>query len=886
VGKTATMSLPGNLRYCSANQLSNNYPDKTTPIRLSFHFKPAIIDEVVNTRNKNKLYRCLQPISPKKNTPFNLRPRTLGGFRRGSSSEIMNIISPRTKSKINLFKKSETSTYINGDVFALTESAGNEQKHGSVYKKINTFKYGKRLKICCGVAIEPDLFLSIVNSHGGIEIIRKNRLWSAVKRDLKIKHPNTTSSNHLSRIYDDYENRGMFDNVVTEVIEIDDDISIISDTNSDRSKEHSWSSLPMSSLSAPISSSLSIQSTTSSDSNISSNFDDTRKKAKVVRTVNAIASVTTSTTTGSNNNHNNVISPPNVTIPKTAAYTFAIHELDEYNIMKSNAIGSFFITNSKDMNCNKIIFDHVKCTLTTTFVPIELNGVETVTVLKRQICIQFSPQIFEVVTHLHQSMVMFLDAVELGGDLLMKKHPNIMKELSLPLQVSSVFAASNNRNNYLSNTSSSTHYNYQNIPYKKNKCKQKTKNSNNTSSNMKKQEKVEDSSSSNDDSSSDSSTDEESNGEDDDEKEDSVRSKRSTSSSSSSSSSTDTISIAKSSPKKPREEKKDAVDFYSLYHKDMLSKYIVNSFQQKGKLGRSKLKKNLRTVEESVCFWCKDGGSVITCDCTPNFDKTKNKKLRCSKVYHDICLGFKVPEEEEAWNCPRHFCKLCADYAKYLCISCPTSFCKKHVFEDGKKSFFTPVQVNAWDQKEKYTGKRKYVICNCCANNECEGLKRGLIKRPLPRDHEYKLVEEKDEDEVMSTENPKLSSLSQKVNMKESSFDDLIGKEFKFLQKRKFDKKSNRDLINAIHVVPLGLTKSGVMKIKRKKQGGYWLLAVQVNHYGEVEGGRFKVRPSSLIPLDKNIRRYATSSLKRILCKEFADEKEVIRERKRRRTKF
>ena len=117
--------------------------------------------------------------------------------------------------------------------------------------------------------------------------------------------------------------------------------------------------------------------------------------------------------------------------------------------------------------------------------------------------------------------------------------------------------------------------------------------------------------------------------------------------------------------------KKDAIDFYALYHKDYLSRFIEEIPRVK------------KTVE-AVCFWCKDGGSVITCDCTPNFISGRDKKLRCPKVYHEVCLGFKVPETLKVWNCPRHFCKICADYAKYLCISCPSSFCRKHIYESVK----------------------------------------------------------------------------------------------------------------------------------------------------------------------------------------------------------
>ena len=55
---------------------------------------------------------------------------------------------------------------------------------------------------------------------------------------------------------------------------------------------------------------------------------------------------------------------------------------------------------------------------------------------------------------------------------------------------------------------------------------------------------------------------------------------------------------------------------------------------------------------------------------------------------------------------------------------------------------------------------------------------------------------------------------------------------------------------------------------------GAFLLAIQVNQYGEPEGKRLKIRPSTLIPLDKNSREYASASLRRKLCKELLNERD------------
>ena len=128
---------------------------------------------------------------------------------------------------------------------------GSEQGRQMKTKETKTHSNGKRLNIVCGVTIVPDIFLSIINSYGGIDDVRKQRLWPAVKRDLKIKYPSSASSNQLTRIYDDYESRGMFN-----IIDIDDSVSITSNDDDNNSK-HSWSALP---LASPISSSLSIGS--------------------------------------------------------------------------------------------------------------------------------------------------------------------------------------------------------------------------------------------------------------------------------------------------------------------------------------------------------------------------------------------------------------------------------------------------------------------------------------------------------------------------------------------------------------------------------------------------------------------------------------------------
>ena len=176
------MSLPGNLTYLTNNNNKNDIQHNddvkkkngmnSIPIRLSFHFKPAKIDGVNNTRNKSKLYHRLQPISPKKQTLLTIRPRTLKAIRRTSSGEVMKKFSPRTKKKINFVKKSETSfSYIinNTNNFLRDSSKtinGMNEKlvKQKKTKETKTHSNGKRLNIVCGVTIVPDIFLSIINS--------------------------------------------------------------------------------------------------------------------------------------------------------------------------------------------------------------------------------------------------------------------------------------------------------------------------------------------------------------------------------------------------------------------------------------------------------------------------------------------------------------------------------------------------------------------------------------------------------------------------------------------------------------------------------------------------------------------------------------------------
>jgi hypothetical protein len=86
----------------------------------------------------------------------------------------------------------------------------------------------------------------------------------------------------------------------------------------------------------------------------------------------------------------------------------------------------------------------------------------------------------------------------------------------------------------------------------------------------------------------------------------------------------------------------------------------------------SRKKRNKR--EESLCFICKDGGQLITCD-FPN----------CPKVYHHVCAGVQNNVTNQTWHCPHHYCYECGLQnkpwveASTQCGLCPSSSkCKAH----------------------------------------------------------------------------------------------------------------------------------------------------------------------------------------------------------------
>ena len=85
----------------------------------------------------------------------------------------------------------------------------------------------------------------------------------------------------------------------------------------------------------------------------------------------------------------------------------------------------------------------------------------------------------------------------------------------------------------------------------------------------------------------------------------------------------------------------------------------------------TKDKRSLLTITDDTCFLCKDGGDLVECDCV----SATNRKVRCLKTYHEGCLGFKIPDDQD-FKCLRHFCDVCGSMElKYVCYYCPVSIC-------------------------------------------------------------------------------------------------------------------------------------------------------------------------------------------------------------------
>ncbi|KAG7380069.1 hypothetical protein PHYPSEUDO_007815 [Phytophthora pseudosyringae] len=138
------------------------------------------------------------------------------------------------------------------------------------------------------------------------------------------------------------------------------------------------------------------------------------------------------------------------------------------------------------------------------------------------------------------------------------------------------------------------------------------------------------------------------------------------------------------------------IDYAVTYFKFLLKREIKDEFDE----------------SEDVCFCCKDGGDVIECD----WKGMNGAFARCPKVYHEDCLGYKVPEGK-TWVCPRHRCQDCGIIAQYSCRFCVTSYCEDHM----------PKEVRQLGHATKDIPTSTYVMCPRCTQQAQDALKQKKI---------------------------------------------------------------------------------------------------------------------------------------------------------------
>lgn len=140
----------------------------------------------------------------------------------------------------------------------------------------------------------------------------------------------------------------------------------------------------------------------------------------------------------------------------------------------------------------------------------------------------------------------------------------------------------------------------------------------------------------------------------------------------------------------------EPIDYVAAYFKFLLKREMKDHFEE----------------SEDVCFCCKDGGDVIECD----WKGMNSIFARCPKVYHEECLGYKVPEGK-TWVCPRHRCQDCGIIAQFSCRFCVTSYCEGHLPEEVKRL------GNATNDIPSST----YVMCFRCNQQAQDALKQRKI---------------------------------------------------------------------------------------------------------------------------------------------------------------
>jgi hypothetical protein len=124
-------------------------------------------------------------------------------------------------------------------------------------------------------------------------------------------------------------------------------------------------------------------------------------------------------------------------------------------------------------------------------------------------------------------------------------------------------------------------------------------------------------------------------------------------------------------------------------------------------------------LTEDACFCCKDGGELIECDWNREESETEGRTRMCPKVYHEDCLGFKVPEDETIkWCCPRHYCMQCGlQNPPYACRYCPMSFCIDH--KPGDAELVGPATPDVPGVT--------FVVCSRCSDMQQQASERGLL---------------------------------------------------------------------------------------------------------------------------------------------------------------
>uniref|UniRef100_A0AAV1V6X1 RING-type domain-containing protein n=1 Tax=Peronospora matthiolae TaxID=2874970 RepID=A0AAV1V6X1_9STRA len=138
------------------------------------------------------------------------------------------------------------------------------------------------------------------------------------------------------------------------------------------------------------------------------------------------------------------------------------------------------------------------------------------------------------------------------------------------------------------------------------------------------------------------------------------------------------------------------IDYAVTYFKFILKREIHDEFDE----------------SEDVCFCCKDGGNVIECD----WKGLNGALARCPKVYHEDCLGYRVPEGK-TWVCPRHRCQDCGDIAPYACRFCVTSYCEAHL----------PKDVRRLGHATRDIATATYVMCPRCHQQAQDAVKQKKI---------------------------------------------------------------------------------------------------------------------------------------------------------------